>query len=392
MVNVSYLLKRFKKSSFLFVFFLTHSVLSLPDWFDSARTYDAFMRREIEKAPISDIDAFDRNGYTGLMLAAKDGAFDEAKQFLGRGANASITASKNFNGNTALHLAIVGADNPTKVNGCIAIVKMLIDAGVPLFVRNQRGETPLHLVLLLLNNVKEKMELADILIENGIQVNLQDTFGNTMLHNAVQQNDKGWIWDFRKKYNDFIDPTIKNNKGFTLYEEAKDLGFDDDRDSVGASLQKEFHRLGGDAQGAVERDQQNRTALMFALYRGNIDEAKKYINAGADVNAQDNNGFTPLHYAMLSPRPVDSLKSILEKNPAINVAERKFGNTPLLMVAQIEHAADRQLALKMLIGKGADLSIKNKKGQTLRDRINQQAKLGFKDDALIKFIDSYSKK
>ncbi|MCL5875874.1 MAG: ankyrin repeat domain-containing protein, partial [Candidatus Dependentiae bacterium] len=208
----------------------------------------------------------------------------------------------------------------------------------------------------------------------------------------VQQNDKGWIWDFRKKYNDFIDPTIKNNKGFTLYEEAKDLGFDDDRDSVGASLQKEFHRLGGDAQGAVERDQQNRTALMFALYRGNIDEAKKYINAGADVNAQDNNGFTPLHYAMLSPRPVDSLKSILEKNPAINVAERKFGNTPLLMVAQIEHAADRQLALKMLIGKGADLSIKNKKGQTLRDRINQQAKLGFKDDALIKFIDSYSKK
>ena len=392
MINIYPFLKAFKKTSFLFVLFFVSYVVSLPDWFDSSRGYDSFMRHEIEKAPMSDINTFDNNGYTGLMLAAKDGIVEEAKQFLDRGANAAMNASKNLNGNTALHLAILGTDNAPKANDCIAIVKMLIDAGVPLFVRNQRGEAPLHLVLFLLNNVKEKMELADILIENGAQVNLQDSFGNTMLHNAVQQKDKGWILEFRKKYNNFIDPTIKNNKGFTLYGEAHDLGFDDDQDSVGASLQKELPRLGSGPQGAVEKDQQNRTALMFALYRGNIEEAKKYIGAGADINAQDNNGFTPLHYAMLSPRPVDSLKCILEKSPTINVAERKFGNTPLLMVAQIEHSADRQLALKMLLDKGADMRIKNKKGQTLRDRIEQQAKLGFKDDALIKLIDSYSKK
>ncbi len=392
MINILYKSKTIKYAAFLLASFFCCSLLCEPIWFDDSRFYDQFISEEIRKAPQSEIDMVNVNGYTGLMIAAKNGTVNEAKDFLARNASASATATKNFNGNTPLHLAILGADDAKTTPGNIEIVKILLDAGVPLFARNQRGEAPLHEILFLINNKNEKMELADILIAAGAQVNLQDSFGNTMLHNAVQQNDVEFILAFRKKYNDFIDPTIKNNKKQTLYEEAQELHFADDLDAVGASLNYPIPRLGDGPQGALNRDDQDRTALMFALYRGNIDEAKKYIDKGADINARDRNGFAPIHYAMLSPRPVESLKTILEKSPNVNVAENTYGNTPLLMIAQIEHAADRQLALRLLMSKGADINAKNKKGQTLLDRINQQAKLGFKDTGIIRAINGYLKK
>lgn len=40
-----------------------------------------------------------------------------------------------------------------------------------------------------------------------------------------------------------------------------------------------------------------RTALMEACWRGDIDEAKRLIADGADVNARNANGTTPLMYA-----------------------------------------------------------------------------------------------
>ncbi len=379
-------------ASFLSFFYFTQLNTPLPIWLDSAYSANQIMLDAIAQAPASDIDLFDDNGYTGLMLAALNGNEKEAEAFLARGANPSLTAQKNFNGYTPLHLAIFGADDIPRAPGCFAIIKMLVRRGVPLFVRNQRGEPPLHIVLFLINNVKEKMEIADFLIANGAQVNTRDSFGNTLMHNAVQQNDKQWIIDFRAKYNDFIDPEIKNNKGNTTYQEAQELHFADDLDSVGAALQKELPRLGQGNLGFKEKDNQGRTALMFALYRGNIAEAKKYIAEGADVNAKDNNGRTPLHYAMLSPVPVDSIKCVIDKNPALDVAETVFGNTPLLMVANIEHAADRQVALKVLIAKGANINAKNKKGDTLLDVIKQQAVMGFKDPGLLDAIGNYTKK
>lgn len=378
-------------SCVIFVFVFSYHQLHAPTplWLDPATAMDMLTLHAIKNAPQEEIDMFDQNGYTGLMLAALNGYTEAVKVFLSRGANASLrspskaeaTTAYNFQGNTALHLAMIGADYAAT---CLDVAKLLVESGVPVFVRNDRGRTPLHMVNFLLNNFKDRMEITDFLIAHGAQVNAQDSFGNTMLHNLVQSWERDWIATFREKYGNFVDPGIKNNLGNTAYQEAVRLMFDDDLDSVGASLQKKFPRIGEGALGFLDTDKEGRTALMFSLYRGNIGEAKKYVAAGTNVNAKDNKGMTPLHYAMLSVRPAEAVEYILSTNPTtINVADLTFGNTPLLMVAKIEHSGDRQRVLQLLLDKGADINAKDKKGNTLLDIIKQQDRLGFKDQGMI---------
>jgi ankyrin repeat protein len=56
-------------------------------------------------------------------------------------------------------------------------------------------------------------------------------------------------------------------------------------------------------EGKVDIDvrQNNATALMWAAHNGHDDVAKILVNKGADVNAKDNAGYTPVVYAALRP-------------------------------------------------------------------------------------------
>lgn len=49
-----------------------------------------------------------------------------------------------------------------------------------------------------------------------------------------------------------------------------------------------------------KRDDSGCTALHFAADRGSMEAARLLISAGADINAQDADGQTPMHYACIT--------------------------------------------------------------------------------------------
>jgi ankyrin repeat protein len=71
--------------------------------------------------------------------------------------------------------------------------------------------------------------------------------------------------------------------------------------------------------------------LISAAVFGKTEEAKILIDAGADINFQNNDGSTPLHTAAFFCRP-EIVRMLLDKG-ADKTIKNKFGATPALTVA-----------------------------------------------------------
>jgi hypothetical protein len=85
----------------------------------------------------------------------------------------------------------------------------------------------------------------------------------------------------------------------------------------------------------------------------------KLLDNGADVNARDDVGGTPLFSACKEP-DISPVKRLLERGADVN-ARSKFGETPLYMAV----AYGQEAVVRILLDHGADPSTTDDKGQTL---------------------------
>ncbi|CAM0901780.1 unnamed protein product [Alopecurus aequalis] len=74
------------------------------------------------------------------------------------------------------------------------------------------------------------------------------------------------------------------------------------------------------------RDSEERTPLHWAVDRGHLNAVEVLVNSNADVNAQDNEGQTALHYAVLCER--EDIAELLVKHQADLQIKDGDGNTP----------------------------------------------------------------
>ncbi len=133
----------------------------------------------------ADVNVQGYNGITALHWAVKYNDLKTAKFLLKSGANINI--SNDYNGpiststisGTVLQVAI----NYSQSN---EMVKLIIENGAKLSIKDSQGNTELHLAAL-----KGNTEQAKILIGHGIDLNAKNNFNRTALYYAAKHGHRG---------------------------------------------------------------------------------------------------------------------------------------------------------------------------------------------------------
>jgi len=353
-------------------------------------------------------------GQTALHIAAERGFAAQMEKLL---AARSPTNLKDTNGWTALDVAIrakqpetirrlLGTEtmaNPqlrgvatsiheTAASGNVVVLAALLTSE-NLEARNELGQTPL-----LVAARSGQLGAAALLVDNGANVNAQDPEGNTVLH-LILLSQTHWIagrpsalWVEKRKQDaskrEFLrvysldpssssarpaaqaiafflacgaNPAIKNKSGQTVLQIAMDeraMLSDEER----AALLPLISKGGGSLD---ERDADGDTALHRAMRGYDGDDAKALINAGANLNATNRLGRTPLHVALEKIYTIgDSspLKVLLAAKPAVNIKDHQ-GMTPLHVLASSD-GSSRKEATEALLKAGAKPNLKDNQGRT----------------------------
>ena len=121
------------------------------------------------------------------------------------------------------------------------------------------------------------------------------------------------------------------------------------------------------------------TPLHLAIYRGNIETSEILLLHGADINAKENNGCTPLHGAALIDR-VEIAKFLVSKGADVNL-KNNSNQTPLDLAMQAGIASMVQYLSGI-----SDQSVLKDNFKTTEDDIDQNF-----IDVLIKIVNEQGK-
>ena len=243
------------------------------------------------------LNSRDKDGVFPLSLAARDGNIDCLRVLIAAKAELNM---RNRAGETVLFEAVR--------QGEAKVVLELINAGLDVNTCNNANETALFVV--------SSAEAAEALIAARADVNARDEDGCTpLMHAAVERR----VHVLNTLLKAGADVNAKSPVGVTALSEALDC---------------RFHPMDSDI-------------------------VKALLEAKADVNIVDNDGYPLLQRAVTYCRDVSITKMLLEAGASVNARDGK-GETALIRV--LYH--DNLDILSLLISHGADLNARNAMGET----------------------------
>ena len=189
--------------------------------------------------------------------------------------------------NTPLYLAcIINEESPN-----IKCIEMLLENGADTNIKiGMTGKTILHNFLMITKtDDKTCLEVIELFIKYGYNINTVSSIGHTLLHTCVQ-------CPYRI---DLIEPLVELGIDITLKEahgrEAFHVHVHDDIDFwQEVDVWQELLHFGLDVN---QRDYNGCTLLMLLVFFGaNMDKISYILREGCDVNGVDKCGRTALHY------------------------------------------------------------------------------------------------
>ncbi|HUV64343.1 MAG TPA: ankyrin repeat domain-containing protein [Sedimentisphaerales bacterium] len=257
---------------------------------------------------------------SSIHVAAKMGDIALVKSFLGKGANIN---EKGKNGLSPLHTAVWGKNK--------VVVEFFLAEGADVNAKDQWGYTPLYYAIW-----NEDANIVELIVDKGADVNILPNGDGTPLEYAVWNEDVKTARLFVAHGAKF---DVKDNDGWTAFRYAVSGG--------NWELVAFFVSQGADV-----------SSLHGAACMGDLARVKSYVEQGADVDTQDEMGWTPLYWAA-SLGQTEVAMFLIQKGADVK-KQMEDGSTALHQAAQ---AGDNNL-VQLLVSKGADVNAKTKRGQT----------------------------
>ena len=105
-------------------------------------------------------------------------------------------------------------------------------------------------------------------------------------------------------------------------------------------------------------DRRDITDLHFAARAGDVEAIARLVAAGADVDARDGHGNTPLKYASAEPVPA-AVRKLIELGADVNLGDDR-GFTPLHCAAAHGFYLEAPEMAEALIARGADVNARSR--------------------------------
>ncbi|MGV8122782.1 MAG: ankyrin repeat domain-containing protein [Candidatus Xenobiia bacterium LiM19] len=315
----------------------------------------------------AEINAWDNTWESPLLLASRYGRENTALMLISRGADFNVKGICDL---TSLHYATQFSNEK--------VAAMLIDRGAKIDAQNDRKRTPLHYALYSAN-----FNIAKLLIEKGANTKAADSDGRTPLHYIAESNDQ-------EMAEILIEHNANINAGDKIGLTPLHISAENHRIAAHKLLIKEIvDVMPYDIEFCLPRHLLEAREIKDILIKKGFKPETEYmgswyslgktelpnsnisallISKGADVNAKDIIGSTPLFYAANG-----EIAKLLIANGAKVNTRNILGQTPL-------HMVDNKGAAEVFIKKGADVNLPDKYG---RMPLHHAADLGYGDIAEI---------
>jgi len=254
-----------------------------------------------------DINQQDEDGCTALHMASYNENVETVKLLLKAGAKTDIYDDE---GNTALIAArSIGNKKSTKLiethNEQILKIKHFEEFKKEMNIKDEKDINKE-----LIQSIKDgKLNGVKELIKNCIDINQQDENGWTVLHYAAKFDRIQTVVELLKAG---AKTNIKSNKGNT----ALDIS------NPGSQI-------------LIENHNKKNNFIQF-IKQGKLEETKELIKEGFNINQQDNDGDTALHWASSYER-FQIVEELLKADAKTDI-KNKHGSTALEISKQFDHS------------------------------------------------------
>lgn len=359
-----------------------------------------------------------KSEFTALSVAVIEGHADVMREILESGVDVDVNAT-DFRGFTILHHAAyadepwaidallkAGADAEAQDNsastallvaaerGCACAAEALLAAGANVNFRGGRGGEEWS--ALDFAAAREHLDTMEVVKRYGANVNTQNSRGYTALHHAAFANKAGSIYSL---VNAGADVGAVDNVGWSALHDAAAEGASEAvtalllrgadanlRDHEGCSalhlaakygkVEATEHLLAAGADVSYRFGKAEHTALDIAIVEGHLRIVKILIRRGADVNAADSVGRTPLARAAFFNQ-AEAIDELISAGASVFDRDH-FGRSPFYVA--IARKSPKATATLFKHGAGIDtpksfnynsenhnVSVKKRKADTTRE-------------------------